>query len=198
MRTNRDVRTCVRSRMLILPALAVVVLASACLLDDERCGPNMVLKQGLCMCVEGASVKNNECVIVDAGGPAPTIGLGAVCSETALCTDEAAPLCQTAPSGERYCTATGCTTDADCTNSYRCIKSSSVSYCRRPSTGQGETCATSADCAKYDATFCSMTLRICMIRDCTADSCDVGYTCWDASQFSAGAPWICRPDQVSQ
>lgn len=194
MLTNPDVGKRVRISMLIAPACFAVSLLSACLLDDERCGPNMVLSQGLCMCVAGASVKNNVCVIVDAGGPAPMSGLGAVCSESVPCTDQTAPLCQTALSGERYCTSTDCARDADCATGYRCITSGSGSYCRRPSTGQGETCATTADCEKFDAKFCSMTYKFCLIRDCTADSCDVGYTCWDASMIVPGAPFICRPE----
>ncbi|MFT3924483.1 MAG: hypothetical protein QM778_18235 [Myxococcales bacterium] len=61
-------------------------------------------------------------------------------------------------------------------------------------TGQLEPCSSNADCAGFDASFCNVKDGYCIVPDCTADSCDPGWTCTDLSMFVPGLPMACTHD----
>ena len=180
-----------------------VGLACACIVDDDaRCSPKQFLDDGLCRCIEGTMQVGNGCVasVLDAsmdadGGAAPEGGLGATCSAEAPCTSPAYPSCQVAPSGAHYCTSTGCTGASDCPSGHACVTTGATSYCRRPYTGQGIPCESTATCTG-DARFCSSFLRTCLVPDCTEGSCDPGYTCFAAGEFMPGTPNVCVKSEI--
>ena len=177
----------------------LVALASACVFDTERtCGPNQVLQpDGLCRCVEGSSLIGNQCLVSPTVGPPPEAGLGAACDEsTKPCTDPLYPSCQVALNGDRYCTATGCTSNSQCPTGYFCNAETTPSHCRRPFVGQGAPCVTEAQCVGFDASGCATLLRTCAVLNCTPTSCDPGYTCFDAAILMAGLPKLCVPSSV--
>lgn len=61
-------------------------------------------------------------------------------------------------------------------------------------TGQMEPCSSSTDCSGFDASFCNTLNGYCIVPDCSADSCDSGWTCTDLSQFVPGLPKACTLD----
>lgn len=178
-------------------ALLVAAPLASCILDDrDRCSPGQVLDEGLCRCADGGDAVGRACVStlldasLDASQSVPEGGLGASCDAQHPCTDPAFPQCQQAPSGERYCTSTGCASASDCTGGFQCAKGGAGTYCRRPYTGQGVPCATSETCTG-DARFCSSFLHLCLVEGCEPDSCDPGYRCFVASEFMPGVPNVC-------
>jgi hypothetical protein len=85
-----------------------------------------------------------------------------------------------------------CASDGDCTSGSACDLRVTPSVCRQPPAGQGKTCASSADCAGTEATFCdSFVTKTCVVQGCSvaANDCFPGYTCCDLSKF--GLPTVC-------
>jgi hypothetical protein len=58
-------------------------------------------------------------------------------------------------------------------------------------TGQKAPCSTSEDCAGYDASYCLRLYGVCLVPNCTPDSCDDGWSCLDISVIETGAPPVC-------
>ncbi len=186
--------------------LALLALGwGGCLYDrDDRCGPNQRLDDGLCRCVRGANIVNNECVLpLDAGAmQAPEAGPGAACDpESIACPEGQNSTCQRAPNGEHYCTASGCTDSRDCPDTFSCVPGPRGTYCRRPYTGQDAPCQAANDCAGFDANTCATLLMKCAVSACPLEggpvteglpnTCDEGFVCFETSTVSAGAPNIC-------
>ncbi len=62
---------------------------------------------------------------------------------------------------------------------------------RRPYTGQKTPCTSHASCAAFDATYCNPIVGVCLVRDCSADSCDPGFMCIDLGMYIPGEPKVC-------
>lgn len=192
-------------------AIAALMLTS-CLVDkDEKCGANQMENEvahvsgcvcvpnsvqnpdgiGCTLCGDNAQVSSDGSACVcnpgfareSATGPCVASQLGAACSATAACVGTY-PYCATAG----YCTTSGCTTSADCAGGYTCDNSVSPSFCRKPATGQGQTCTVGGnECAAFDAKYCASggAMAACAVSGCkTAKArCDTGYACCDFTPF---------------
>jgi hypothetical protein len=190
------------------------VLLAACLVDtDQRCPtsyvyaeklgactcpPNSIIADGLCKACganEEAVGKECKCKAGTARNPAGlcevvTAGPGTACTTAASCTDPANAHCQV-PMGQPagYCTSTGCTSNAACAAGWTCATWTAAPYCRRPPTGLGKTCASAADCAGLDASYCeAFQSHKCVVTGCmlSPDDCGVGLECCDLA--SVGLP----------
>jgi hypothetical protein len=115
------------------------------------------------------------------------------------CTDATYNFCATSPSGEGYCTTSGCT-GGDCTGGYACDLGATPSYCKRPPKGLSMSCTSNADCAGTEATYCDMyQSHSCLVEGCTVspDSCFEGWDCCDLSAFGVPMP-VCIPQGACQ
>jgi hypothetical protein len=194
--------------------VVVALLAPCCLYDpDERCDANQRLEGELCVCVEGSVLVDGVCqscgphetargaeCVCDPGyvrgptGECATSALGEACApgETP-CAAGTFDTCIDDPGGA-YCSSTGCTAQEDCPEPYACDTDATPSFCRRPPLGLGEPCASSADCAGFEAAYCELIQsHTCQVADCASDDdCFVGWGCCDLTPFSL--PTMCVPD----
>jgi hypothetical protein len=123
------------------------------------------------------------------------MGLGTPCSTDAPCEDPAYDACEVGADGSGYCTTTGCTSSEDCTGGYACNLSETPSYCQRPPAGAGMSCASDADCAGTEATYCDAFMQhACLVQGCnvTVNDCFAGTECCDLSMYGVPEP-ICVP-----
>jgi hypothetical protein len=209
-----------RLRAMALGALTAFCMG-ACLYDpDDVCSSNQELASGQCMCVTGSVpaedgdgcspcgpnevAAGTACACVEGYArasegepcePVPT-GLGAACDPAGLpCTEGDYGHCQATAAEAGYCTSTGCDTSDDCPSGYACTDDGAVRFCMRPPTGQGHACASSADCADYEATYCeTFVAHICLVSGCSLspDSCHEGWVCCDLSGYGVdGLDTLC-------
>ncbi len=148
------------------------------------CGANEVAGNDVCTCAPGFSR-------AAAGSPCTDVppGLGAACQKDADCVEAAFPTCHVLGDGSGYCTSTGCASSSDCFASYACDTAASPAYCVRPPTGSGVSCASDADCAGTEATFCEIfNTHVCYVKDCslTKNDCFPGKECCDLTKASLG------------
>lgn len=145
----------------------------------DACGANEDSAAGKCVCKTGFTRA------VDGAACQPVVGsvLGSSCSGSQPCVGDNG-FCATAEPSP-YCTTTGCTRSTDCEVNWRCDKSGAQSYCRKPPSGLGEACSGSSDCAGKEATYCSSTIRACLVNDCAQAkvSCPNGSFCCDLTMF---------------
>jgi hypothetical protein len=195
-----------------LAAVLVAAGLSACLYDaDDVCSRNQELDGGVCECVAGAVpaedgdgctpcgahevVAGAACVCAEgytrASEEAPCepvpAGLNAACDPGGVaCADEQFAYCRATGDAAGYCTSSGCETSADCPDGYACAEDGEIRYCKRPPTGQGAPCESSADCAGYEAAYCETFVEhACFVSGCTSspDSCHEGWECCDLSTY---------------
>jgi hypothetical protein len=170
-----------------------LLLYSGCLYDaDRRCGDDRHLEGRVCVCDAGEVERAGTCQATarDAGARGP----GSACEQDEDCQEGEHRLCKHTPSGASYCTRSNCAGDADCRDGFFCVEDAAPSFCSRSPTGQGKPCSAQSDCEGLDATFCGMgdpRGATCWVPDCTANSCEPGYMCYDVSQLLPGAPWAC-------
>jgi hypothetical protein len=162
-----------------------VLAAGVC----KACGANEEAVGTECKCTTGhVRSPAGACELV-ASGP------GSACSPAANSCTGAASHCQAAADGGGYCTSKGCSGHGDCTGGWTCTTWEAAPYCRRPPTGVGKTCASSADCAGLDASYCEvLQAKTCMVAGCTVspDTCGVGLACCDLAPV--GLPvTLCLP-----
>ena len=193
------------------------VLPSACVYDaSDRCGPNQVMYKDLrCICDEQSApnATNTGCEVCsgdevpsatgcvckpgyarpDAAGECELVptGLGAACDVTAPCCDAEFSHCEAGTDGSGYCTSTGCTSADECTGGYACDATVTPSVCRRPPVGLGTSCASAADCAGTEATYCdTFKTHSCQVEGCSLapNDCFSGFECCDLSAFNVPQP----------
>jgi hypothetical protein len=190
-------------------SILVLVMVGGCVYDaNNRCGPNMAYDTTLeaCLCADNAIVDGlgctacaaDEVVIAGACGCAPgsaknadsvcapIAGLGDACESAADCTNPAYAYCASGVVGST-CTST-CTDDTGCGDAYTCATWEPQPYCRE-FVGLGMSCASSADCAGTDATFCdTYQTHTCGVAGCSLDNgaCPRGTMCCDFSQYGLG------------
>lgn len=125
--------------------------------------------------------------------PAP-MGLGAECDVTAPTSCSSDPEfthCEAGADSKGYCTKTDCSSAADCSGGYACDMAVTPSVCRRPPKGLSMSCASDADCAGTEATYCdTFVTHSCLVQGCnlTADDCFIGFECCDLSSFGIAQP----------
>jgi len=157
--------------------------SSGCVL----CGAHQVPGESGCACASGYAQQSND-------GPCEPIPetLGTECdtASSSACADAKVNYCFATSGTTGYCTSSGCSTNGDCTGGYICNTSASPSYCRRPPTGVGEACATSDDCANYEANFCDAMQQKCLMAGCktSPDDCFPGYACCPLSTMGGSLP----------
>lgn len=201
-------------------ALAIGALATAsCIVDGSRCDAHQVELHGnfaICVCEpdavfnasgagctpcgENETALNGACTCkegfarpaADAGCVASTVG--AACSAATPCSSTEYPFCVTTTAGDGYCSREGCASNADCPTDYTCEAGASARYCKRPLTGLGAACTSSADCAGFEASYCeAFQTHTCILQGCAngAASCPNEWACCDFSSL-LGAPFsIC-------
>jgi hypothetical protein len=167
------------------------VEAATCVCDSSSiegpngctpCGADEVVKAGKCACPEGMAKSDGICKVSESG-------LGKACSAQAPCSDPEFPTC----TDKGYCTKTGCETSADCGGDFTCATWETTPYCKRFPTGLGDSCASSADCAGNDATFCEPLQSHSCVATCdkTKNDCADGFGCCDLSVYGLTA--MCVP-----
>lgn len=140
------------------------------------CGAHSKPEGGKCVCEPGYDREDDDAPCEKVEGSAA----GSACSEAHPCTDPN-PYCAGAD-GEGYCTQSGCERNGDCPEKWLCAADGDESYCRKPPTGLGDTCMSSADCAGNEAKYCeSFMLKQCMVNECAEDAsiCPSGFVCCD-------------------
>jgi hypothetical protein len=143
------------------------------------CGDNESSTNEVCECAAGFTRDA-------ATGACSASGLGAPCSSELSCSDPSHPDCHSVDATSGYCTRLNCTSSADCEGGFACDLTASPSYCERPPVGQGRPCASAADCAGSEATYCeTFTSNVCLVRDCTVGGADCfeGWSCCDLGSF---------------
>lgn len=121
--------------------------------------------------------------------------LGEAC-ETDMSCAESAPHCTSTAAGDGYCTITGCAANADCTAGWSCELDAGMHFCKRPPTGQGEHCDTSADCAAYESTFCeTLQSHTCLLEKCATheNTCPNEWSCCDLTSLIGAS--LCVPPE---
>lgn len=167
----------------------------------EPCLEHQVVRANVCVCDTGYAWDDTTqlCVI-------GTTGQGDACASSADCSHAESPVCilTTTPRTHEtgYCSVEGCNDTTLCAGGYQCASESSPSFCARPPTGMGQTCASQADCADTAATFCdTFSSHNCAVADCTLDpnDCFYGYRCCDMSAYAAmGIPSrMCLPETMA-
>lgn len=153
------------------------------------CGANEIVVAAACVCAPGFARAS-------AGAPCEVEGLGAACDTAgAPCPSQTFPTCHAVQGTAGYCTVTGCAAAQGCAGGFTCDESVAPSYCKRPPVGQGRPCASSADCAGTEATYCeSFQLKQCLVEGCApqGDDCSAGHTCCDLSRLGL-AKTLCLP-----
>jgi hypothetical protein len=148
--------------------------SEACVL----CGEHAVASPTGCICEPGfgRSGPDAACTELAAGGA------GDSCAGDVECTSSEYPHCQLRATGGGYCTNTGCTTDAQCADGFRCVTSASPTVCRLPPDGAGRPCTAPADCAGSEATYCDTFMsNSCLVQNCSLEpnDCFPGMECCD-------------------
>jgi len=156
------------------------------------CGAHEIVGATGCACEPGyARGPDNVCAEV-------TGGAGLPCTTDAECLDLAAPHCEPSIGGDAsYCTSQNCDATS-CGAGFSCNLAATPTYCQRAPTGFGEACASDADCASFDATFCNaFGGNVCYVRDCTQapDSCTPGLHCCVLAAFAQ--PNLCLPETIA-
>lgn len=204
-----------RPNLARLVAGAGLALASSCLYDPgQRCDPGQVFDPVavLCVCDEKQNLVSGELGCVpcaeheramhdscsceegylratpDAACTPIPLALGAACQSDADCTDPTYGTCHVSD-GAGYCTSSGCAHSSDCAAGYGCNASATPSYCQRLPEGSGKSCASDADCAGSQATFCEyLRSKTCFVEGCSVggNDCLPGQECCDLTGPSLG------------
>jgi hypothetical protein len=155
----------------------------------QACGVNEEAVGVMCVCKHGATRNSSGVCEVISAGP------GAECDPAASTCTVPSAFCQASSDGKGYCTSKGCSSHADCETGWTCATWEAEPFCRRPFTGIGKTCASTADCAGLDASFCeAFSSKSCMVAGCglSPDTCGVGLACCDLAKLGL-AVTLCLP-----
>ncbi|MET0790199.1 MAG: hypothetical protein ABW061_01645 [Polyangiaceae bacterium] len=188
---------------------------TSCLYDSgSRCDPGQRFDSaaGLCVCDEAQNliagdlgcvscgeheVAGNDTCACAQGFARPSAGaactdfppaLGTPCESNKDCPDATYDTCHLTSDTSGYC-SNACTDSSSCAGGYACDTAATPSYCKRPPTGQGQSCASDDDCAGTDATWCEIfNTHVCYVQGCslTKNDCFPGKECCDLSTASAG------------
>ena len=147
------------------------------------CGEHEVASNDACSCAEGYTRPS-------AGAPCTDFppALGTACASDKDCPDAIFDTCHVLSDGSGYCT-NACPDRTVCLGGYACDTASAPSYCERPPSGQGKSCASDADCAGTEATWCeTFNSHECFVQGCslTKNDCFPGKECCDLSKASLG------------
>jgi hypothetical protein len=146
------------------------------------CGDHQVAANDACGCEDGYTLVGGTCQLVP-------LALGMSCTADKDCTDAKYNRCHVVAGGGSYCTNTGCADNTGCDGGFGCNTSTDLAYCEQPPSGAGKSCATDADCAGTDATYCeNHNSHVCYVEGCslTANDCFPGKDCCDLTGPSFG------------
>ncbi|MFT3926428.1 MAG: hypothetical protein QM778_28040 [Myxococcales bacterium] len=201
-------------------------LLGGCLVDlDDRCGTHQKYDDTLirCVCADGYGLYGTKCLAcgenevgsLDGCSCAPGTlrvtpdapcsvqdTLGKACTKDEECVHPTFNHCHLTDGGG-YCTQPNCTTTMECPTSasYACNTREAPSFCERPPTGFGASCAGPDDCASFEASYCEVnSSHACLVNNCAANPsicygdqvcCDIGLIgqsiCIPPDQLSDGA-----------
>ncbi|MEQ8272811.1 MAG: hypothetical protein RMA76_42215 [Deltaproteobacteria bacterium] len=192
-------------RFVICLGLALVV--SGCILDAEhRCGPNQVLTPDeACVC-DDVSIWNSDGTACE---PCPfdevPVGGACACPEGLQRAADGVN-CLLAPAPDPVAEAppapienpppvelARCEVHEDCEDGAYCRPEGEAASCRAIPTGMGETCASHADCAAFEAAYCVPQGDVCLVSGCSSDpdDCPPDWGCCGLSAF--GFEDVCVP-----
>lgn len=170
-----------------IATLGLGLLASGCLVDsDEPCGDALVKNAaGACVCPKGQVPDGTACVPcaeherVSGGQCVCEVGFSRA-SATASCARV---------SQEPGCSGSDCPAEGECASSANCAAPLlcdryGTRKCVEPPAGLGQACASDADCADTDATYCEVYFSLtCVIQGCKEDGgrCPGDMQCCDIS-----------------
>lgn len=206
---------------------AAALLVVGCIYDpDHPCGANQLYRDGECICVEGAAQNAYLTACVPCGpnevGAGKTCtcragfirsrstgacepvsaALGSACDpDGAGCSDPVYSTCYVPRVETPYCTQSGCTSNAACGGGYACDTRQTPSVCVKLPTGVGETCASDADCAAFEAKHCeTYLLKTCLVKDCGSPevTCFAGSVCCDYSVILLPLSVCIQPENLDQ
>jgi len=185
----------------MLVAFSSLLGLSSCLYDSgDRCDPGQAYNAdaGLCVCSgdtiagtkpdgsqgcvpcpEGQVARDDACVSEGSQGQA--------CESDEDCTDATFDTCHLLDDGAGYCTNVGCAAN-ECMGGYACDTVAMPTYCARPPDGAGKSCASDADCAGTEATWCDIyQSHVCYVQGCDLSGNDCpGKECCDLGVASGG------------
>lgn len=200
-----------------LLGVVAAVTPYGCLYDEtDRCGTSQTYDAELerCVCESGFGLVDRTCVPCREhevgtlsgcdcaeGFARPSEGaacqkaetLGKACASDTECKDPKYSVCHL-EGAAGYCTS-ACETSEDCdrTLNYACDHFGAVGVCERPPTGEGHACATSADCAGFEADYCeAFREKKCLKQGCKQNPsiCHGDWVCCDISVLGAS---LCIP-----
>lgn len=201
----------------MLVAFSSLLGVSSCLYDSsDRCDAKQVYDAdaGLCVCTNNTiagttpegnqgcvdcpehELASNDACVCEEGYQRPTPdaacmivpdALGLACGSDQDCSDPIFDTCHLLDDSSGYCTNVGCA-EGDCTGGYACDTVATPTYCARPPDGAGKSCASDADCAGTEATWCDIYMsHVCYVQGCAVDGNDCpGKQCCDLAIASAG------------
>lgn len=180
---DEDIQRCTCAEGYILDEVAEACVA---------CGENETSKANQCVCMDGyvRDDSSGNCREVVAGEAM----FGGACDSDAACVDPYG-YCADA-TGDGYCTSSACTDNSDCEDVWTCVEESGSSYCKRPPSGLGETCASQADCAGFEATYCeTFQAKTCQLVGCAEGNttCPGDWVCCDL-RGALGVSMCVTPD----
>jgi hypothetical protein len=173
-----------------LAALPIGLLLSGCLVDsEERCGDLFVENAvGACVCPNGQVPTDSGCE--RCGENERAAGGQCVC-EQGFSRTSATSSCELV-TDEPACTGSDCPAEGECASSANCAAPMlcdlyGTGQCVDPPSGLGESCASDADCAGTDATYCELYSSLtCVIQGCKEDGgrCPGDMQCCDFAILS--------------
>jgi hypothetical protein len=217
---TREIHQRFRFWPILLGSFAVI--ASGCILSDDRCDANEVHatpgKLDYCACAPGSipdpkgygclkcgaheAVKDGKCTCKDGFvKDSPTASchesvgqpIGAACSDESTCTDPY-PYCAS-DGPNKYCTSQDCT-GTDCPSGYTCETRTDSKFCAKLPSGIDAPCATNADCSAFAASECNPFSMKCLLGSCATGKthCPNGWSCCDVGMFMPGISYCAAPD----
>ena len=147
-------------------------------------GPNST-----CVCEDGYGAPDATSACVECGDHEVTGASGACDCESGYERPAAGEPCVEGTTPP--VTGEACTSDAVCSEGSRCDLRASEPYCRVEPIGLNQPCASDADCAGNEASYCDIFVTMsCLVQNCTLspDDCYPGTECCDLSTFGIPQP----------
>lgn len=211
-------RTRLKDLVFVCGVALVIQLFSGCLYDgDERCGQNQELSESgdACVCVDGAAQIGKVCVVcgeneVPGEGEcvcdelyekngagqcvSALLGFGEECTDDSDCPETGAERC-VAIDGGSICTSS-CESAADCPSPAGCAIDAEDPFCVPAPSGLDVACASSDECAEFDASYCETMLENKCKVQCKDEPgvCHGDFACCDYTSLIGAALCISPGD----
>ncbi len=157
-----------------------------------ECGENEVAGLLGCACADGYGRQDPDATCEPCGDHEFTAPSGICECEAGYARATPADACEeTTGDPENPAGGTPCTSDEECTDGARCDLDAATPTCLPRPVGLNESCASDADCAGFEATYCdTFVTQSCLVQGCTLspDNCFPGTECCDLSIYGISQP----------